>query len=35
MIAAAKAVAATCLELWTDPELFREVQEEFRQGKGS
>ena len=35
MLAAAKAVAATCLELWTDPELFREVQEEFRQGKGS
>jgi len=35
MIAAAKAMAATCLELWTNPELFREVQEEFRQGKGS
>lgn len=35
MIAAAKAVAATCLELWTDPKLFQEVQEEFRQGKGS
>jgi amidohydrolase len=35
MIAAAKAMAATCWELWTDPELFREVQEEFRQGRGS
>ncbi len=35
MLAAAKAVAATCLELWTNPELFQEVHEEFRQGKGS
>jgi len=35
MLAAAKAVAATCVELWTDPELFRRVQEEFRQGTGS
>ncbi len=35
MVAAAKAVAATCLELWTDPGLFRKVQEEFRQGRGS
>lgn len=35
MLAAAKAVAATCLELWTDPGLFRKVQEEFRQGRGS
>lgn len=35
MVAAAKAVAATCLELWTDPELFRRVREEFRQGTGS
>ncbi len=35
LIAAAKAVAATCLELWTDPELFRRVKEEFRQGTGS
>jgi len=35
MIAAAKAVAAACLELWTDPELFRKVQEEFAHGTGS
>lgn len=35
MLAAAKAVAATCLELWTDPDLFRRVKEEFRQGTGS
>ena len=35
MIAAAKAVAATCLALWTDPELFRKVQEEFVHGTGS
>lgn len=35
MIAAAKAVAATCLELWTNPDLFRKVQEEFCQGTGS
>lgn len=35
MLTAAKAVAATCVELWTDPELFRRVQEEFRQGTGS
>jgi len=35
MLAAAKVVAATCLELWTDSELFRRVQEEFRQGTGS
>jgi amidohydrolase len=35
MIAAAKAVAATCLALWTDPELFRKVREEFVHGTGS
>lgn len=35
MIAAAKAVAATCIELWTVPHLFQEVLEEFRQGRGS
>lgn len=35
MIAAAKAVAATCLTLWTDPELFRKVREEFVHGTGS
>ncbi len=35
MLAAAKAVAATCIDLWTDPDLFRRVQEEFRQGTGS
>lgn len=35
MIAAAKAVAATCLALWTEPGLFQRVEEEFRQGTGS
>jgi amidohydrolase len=35
VLAAAKAVAATCIELWTDPDLFRRVQEEFRGGTGS
>ncbi|MCS7239725.1 MAG: M20 family metallopeptidase [Candidatus Bipolaricaulota bacterium] len=35
MIAAAKALAATCIELWTDPEVFQKVQAEFRQGRGS
>ena len=29
MIAAAKALAAVCLDLWTDPALSRRVQEEF------
>ncbi len=29
MIAAAKALVAVCLDLWTDPALFRRVQEEF------
>lgn len=35
MLAGAKAVAATCLALWTDPELFQRIEEEFRQGRGS
>lgn len=35
MLAAAKALAATCLELWTDPKLFHRVREEFLQGTGS
>jgi len=30
MLAATKAVAATCLDLWSDPDLYREVHEEFR-----
>jgi len=30
MLAAAKAVAAVCLDLWTDPSLLREAQEEFK-----
>ena len=28
MLAAAKAVAGTCIDVWTDPELFRTVREE-------
>lgn len=35
MVAAAKALAATCLDLWTDPDLFRRVQEEFREAQGT
>ena len=33
MIAAAKAMAATCLELWTCPDLFARVQAEFGRGR--
>ena len=29
MLAAAKAVAATCLDLWSDPQLYRKAREEF------
>jgi metal-dependent amidase/aminoacylase/carboxypeptidase family protein len=29
MLAAAKAVAATCLDLWSDPTLYQQVREEF------
>ncbi len=32
MLAAAKALAAVCLDLWTDPTLFRQVQAEFTRG---
>ncbi|MGC9530242.1 MAG: M20 family metallopeptidase [Candidatus Bipolaricaulaceae bacterium] len=35
MLAAAKAVAGTCLDLWTQPELYRRVREEFAGGTGS
>jgi len=31
LIAAAKAVAATCLDVWTEPEFFQRVREEFSQ----
>jgi amidohydrolase len=31
MLAAAKAVAATCLDLWLNPELMRQVRQEFEQ----
>lgn len=34
MLAAAKAVAATCIDVWTDPELFRAVREEFQRTRG-
>ncbi|MBC7092521.1 M20 family metallopeptidase [Candidatus Bipolaricaulota bacterium] len=34
-VAAAKAVAATCLDLWTDPDLFREVRAEFARAQGT
>jgi amidohydrolase len=29
MLAAAKAVAGTCIDVWTDPELYRRIREEF------
>ena len=32
MLAAAKAVAATCIDVWTDPELYRSIREEFERG---
>ncbi len=31
MIAAAKAIAATCLDIWTQPELYRQIRQEFDQ----
>jgi len=34
LLAAAKAVAATCIDLWTDPELYRAIREEFERGRG-
>ena len=34
MLAAAKAVAGTCIDVWTDPELYRAVREEFERGRG-
>ncbi|MCD5407996.1 M20 family metallopeptidase [Candidatus Bipolaricaulota bacterium] len=34
MIAAAKAVAGTCIDAWTDPQLYRAIREEFQQAGG-
>lgn len=34
MIAAAKAVAGTCIDVWTDPQLYRAIREEFQQAGG-
>ncbi len=34
MLAAAKAVAGTCIDVWTDPELYRKIREEFERKTG-
>jgi len=33
MLAAAKAVAGTCIDVWTDPALYQAIREEFERGK--
>lgn len=33
MLAAAKAVAATCIDVWTDPDLYRAIRQEFEEAR--